>query len=383
MILELLALATLLRVDPAGDAHGAGDLVPPSAALYADRSPFDLLEVEVGGDDVLTVRITVAGIPDPGGLPNGMTLPVIDVYLDLADGGEHLTLPGVGMALSDGRGWEVALRVHGDDAYARLATDPDGASRPVSVARRGDDLIVTTSLPAPDAVRDVQAVTGVYDPFSRDGWRPLSVLPSPWAFASEVPAPPVIDLLASSDAAQRSAIRAYVLPPSEDSSSPVGWLLLMFAGLGLAAAGLWLRRRVPTARPAARDDVSIDEAGPTADEPAEPKDAETKPAGPSFWLEDDEIDEATDALGGPDPYGRTPASNWTAADWDGAPASTRRSHVVLDEGDLTGGDADEDDHEGDPEGDPENAHEDAVREPDADDAPAAGDEVKDDDERRS
>ena len=245
MILELLVLASLLRVDPAGDAYGAGDLVPPSAALYADPTPFDLIDVEAGGDEELTIRVRLAGIPDPGGLPNGLTLPVVDVYLDLADGGEEATLPGVGMAFPAGRGWEIALRLHGDRAYLVRADDPTRRERPVTVARRGDVLTVATGLPAPEEIRDLQAVTGVYDPFSSDAWRPLASLPSPWAFASEVPAPPVVDLLAESDEVQREAIRSYVLPPSRNDRGPVGWLLAMFVGLGLAAAGLWLRRHVP------------------------------------------------------------------------------------------------------------------------------------------
>lgn len=264
MILELLALASLLRVDPAGDAYGAGDLIPPSAAIYADLSPFDLLEVEVGGTETLTVSVRLAGIPDPGRLPNGLTLPVVDVYLDLADGGEELALPGVGMAMPDGHGWEVALRVHGDDAFVRLAADPEGPARPVAVEREGDVLRLITGLPVPDAIRDVQAVTGVYDPFSADGWRPIAVAPSPWAFSSETPAPPVVDLLADQDERQQASIRAYVLPTSRPDRGPVGWIVLMLGGLGVAAAGLWLRRRVPPAVGAAQDVTSDAGHVPTA-----------------------------------------------------------------------------------------------------------------------
>lgn len=274
MILELLTLASLLRVDPAGDAHGAGDLVPPSAALYADRSPFDLVEVEVAGERVLTVRVALAGIPDPGRLPNGLTLPVIDVYIDLEEGGETLALPGVGMAMAERHGWEVAIRVHGDGAYLRTADDAHGAARPVDVSRDGDALLLTTTLPVPDTIRDVQAVTGVYDPFSRDAWRPLSVRPSPWAFASEVAAPPVVDLVAPSDREQREALRAYVLPETRRDAGPVGWLLLMFGGLGVAAVGLWLRRR-SSSQPSPGDggvsdptEVEARPDGPPADEAA-------------------------------------------------------------------------------------------------------------------
>jgi carbohydrate-binding DOMON domain-containing protein len=290
VILELLALASLLRADPAGDAYGAGDLVPPSAAVYADLSSFDLIEVEAGGDDELIVRIRLAGIPDPGRLPNRLTLPVIDVYLDLADGGEEATLPGVGMAFPAGRGWEVALRVHGDRAYHVRADDPARREREVAVARSGDVLTVATGLPAPEEIRDLQAVTGVYDPFSRDAWRPLAVAPSPWAFASEAPAPPVVDLLAEGDEAQRDAIRGYLLPPTRDTRGPVGWLLAMFVGLGLAAAGLWLRRHAPAA-----DSRAEPTGAPTIEPRAEPT---AEPAA------DPPAASATESSSGPDAIGR-------------------------------------------------------------------------------
>ena len=278
MILELLTLASLLRADPAGDAYGAGDLVPPSAALYADLSSFDLIEVEAGGDDELIVRVRLAGIPDPAGLPNGLTLPVVDVYLDVADGGEEAALPGVGMAFPAGQGWEIALRLHGDRAYLVRADDPTRRERPVTVARSSDVLTIATGLPAPEEIRDLQAVTGVYDPFSPDAWRPLASRPSPWAFASELPAPPVVDLLAESDEVQREAVRTYLLPPSRNDRGPVGWLLAMFLGLGLAAAGLWLRRRVPP----------VDTGSPMV-EPA-PEGAQVEPIDASELEADDAVD---------------------------------------------------------------------------------------------
>ncbi|NBC96420.1 MAG: hypothetical protein GVY27_08715, partial [Deinococcus-Thermus bacterium] len=245
MTLEWLALAALLFSDPSGDAHGAGDLVPPSAPVYASRAPFDLVEVRIEDAAELRIEVRLAGIPDPGELPNGLTLPVLDLYLDTADGGREELLPGPGMRMPAGRGWELALRVHGDDAYLVRAETADGPVQPVDVRVRGDRLSLSTGVPRPETVRSVQAVTGVYDPFARDGWRPLAASPSPWAFASERPAPPVIDLLAEDDAAQREALRSFVLPDRRARFGALPWLALMATGLAVALAGLLLRRRVP------------------------------------------------------------------------------------------------------------------------------------------
>ena len=248
MTLELFALAALLFSDPSGDAHGAGELVPPSAPVYASRAPFDLVEVRIEDAAELRIDVRLAGIPDPGALPNGLTLPVLDLYLDTADGGREELLPGPGMRMPAGRGWELALRVHGDDAYLVRAETLDGAVQPVDVRVRGDRLSLSTGVPRPETVRSIQAVTGVYDPFARNGWRPLAASPSPWAFASERPAPPVIDLLAEDDAAQREALRSFVLPARRARFGALPWLALMATGLAVALAGLLLRRRVPPER---------------------------------------------------------------------------------------------------------------------------------------
>lgn len=245
MIAELLTLAALTWQDPSGDAHGAGDLAPPTAEVYSSLAPFDLVEASVLDDALLVVEVRLAGIPDPGGLPNGLTLPVVDVYLDTGEGGREELLAGPEMAMPPGRGWELAFRVHGDDAYLVDAGDPDARPRPVAVTRRGDVLRLETGLARPEEIRDLHALTGVYDPFRSDAWRPLADAPSPWAFASETPAPPVVDLLADDDAAQRDALRAFTLPTRRTRSGSVPWLVLMLAGLGVAIVGLGLRRRVP------------------------------------------------------------------------------------------------------------------------------------------
>jgi len=248
VILELLTLAALLRIDASGDVYGAGDLSPPTATIYSSLASFDLIEVELLEAETLSLRVRLAGIPDPGMLPNGLTLPVIDVYLDLADGGAETLLPGPRMAMPLGTGWEVAVRVHGDDAYAILSEDDDPRPYPVRVTRRGDTLFLDTSLAAPEQVRDVHALTGVYDPFSGDGWRPLTLQPSPWAFSSAAPAAPVIDLLAPDDESQRLAIARATLPSWPTSNASSLWLVAMYAGLAIAVIGLWLR--FTTSKPA-------------------------------------------------------------------------------------------------------------------------------------
>lgn len=285
--LLVLAAAVLHLQDPAGDAVGDGTLVPPTAPVYADAADFDLQGVTLTDDKNLTVRVAMGALTNPGGLPNGFSNPVIEVYLDTGDGGARALLPGSGMGLAPKHGWNVALRVTGDEAYA-VQAQPDGTPGswprlPVKVEVQGTSLVLQTSLPRP-ARAELYAVVGVYDPFRQDAWRPLSATVSPWAFSSASQRVPVVDVLASGMADQRRAIDGGVLLPYRTSTHGVGWLLLIVLGLVTAAAGAVLRRRV---RPPADAEVA-----PAGTVPTVPEDGASVPEGPGYERFLDEAEEA-------------------------------------------------------------------------------------------
>lgn len=242
-MLEFLALAAVLQMDPSGDAHGAGELVPPTAAIFSSSAPFDLTEVTLLDRDVLTLRVRLADRSNPGELPNGITLPVIDVYLDTEPGGADELLPGPGLRMPEGRGWEIAVRVTGDRAFATRSGDAASVEHSVTVTTEGDALLLATPFAAPEHAT-LHAMTGAYDPFGPDAWRPLAREPSPWSFSSETSAFPVVDLLAEDDAAQRAALESGVLPAGRARNPAAPWLVLMVAGLAIASGGLLLRSRV-------------------------------------------------------------------------------------------------------------------------------------------
>ncbi len=292
--LLILATALLHLQDPAGDAVGDGSLSPPTAPVYANTSDFDLESVTVTDDPKLTVRVTMGSLSNPGHLPNGFSNPVIEVYLDTASGGARALLPGSAMRMPPKRGWNVALRVTGDQAYA-VTPQKDGdpgswPHLPVSLEVQGTTLVIRTDLPRPQHAT-VYALTGVYDPFSNDAWRPLSTSVSPWAFSSTSQQVPVVDLLAGSQIAQRHALDSGVLIPYRSPTHGVGWLLLMLLGMVVAAAGAVLRRRVR--RPAA--------GGPIAALPPPRDDGRSGRQLPSHWGDMpptepsflDELEEAT------------------------------------------------------------------------------------------
>jgi hypothetical protein len=260
--LLVLAVAALHLQDPAGDAVGDGTLTPPTAPVYANSSAFDLQSVSVTDAPELTVRVTMGSLPDPGKLPNGFSNPIIEVYLDTGRGGAEQLLPGSGMAMPAKHGWNIALRATGDEAYAVVAKKQGSPAswprEPVSVDVQGNTITLHTNLKRPQHA-EVYALTGVYDPFTKDGWRPLTTSVSPWAFSSPKQRVPVVDLLAATQASQRRQIDTGVLAPYRSPTHGIGWLLLMALGLITAAAGLVIRRRVHAPERVAAS------AAPTAD----------------------------------------------------------------------------------------------------------------------
>ncbi len=270
--LIVLATALLHLQDPVGDAVGDGSLAPPTAPVYANTADFDLQSVSVMDDPKLTVRVTLGSISNPGHLPNGFSSPIIEVYLDTGPGGSSALLPGSGMVMPAKHGWNVALRATGDQVYAvtpRAQGDPGSWPHlPASVEVQGNTLLIHTDLPRPEHAV-IYALTGVYDPFASDAWRPLTSSVSPWAFSSAKQRVPVVDLLASSQRAQRRAIDSGVLAPYRARTHGLGWLLLMVLGVIIAAAGTMLRRRVPLTR------------RPLALPP--PRDPEERHRLPPFW----------------------------------------------------------------------------------------------------
>lgn len=251
------------------------------------------------------LRLEEAGQFDVSGM-----LAVIDVYLDSGEGGADQTLSGPNMLLPSGSGWQHAVRISAEGAWgvtyagavpeqadpgpeeaeaqdgAVPTTDPteaaeDGAVTtegagevalesevpadlteavgevpqvlsyvPLNIVRSGN--VLSMALPwtfDPEGQVDVFAMTGVHDPFSPDGWRPISASPSPWAFSGGQQVTPVIDLLAQDQETQAAALRRGVLPAPERAEggglpfSP--WLWVMAGGVALALVGLVLRGRVP------------------------------------------------------------------------------------------------------------------------------------------
>lgn len=283
----------------AGGAAGAvelGEAEPPPAAEGGDPA------TPGGGEQ----EELVAEVPLTGFLPT-----VVDVYLVAAGPGFTETLPGPDLDFPAGTAWQYAVRISSDGAYlvayhdapavpttsggGSEAVDETGGGQPpavgvdpagmggetgpevsepgpgdmprlaLTVSRRGRDLVVYLPVALADGTR-VQAMSGVYDPFSPTGWRALSQTPSPWAFSgADAQVSPVIDLVAADPEAQAAAIRAGVLPRQSEARAFrfTPWPYVMALGLLLAIVGLVSRGRV---RPAKQDAAGVAAAALSAEE---------------------------------------------------------------------------------------------------------------------
>ena len=246
-----LALTALLSFqDPPLDAVGNGSLQAPTAPVYRSASAYDILALDVLDTPFFAVALTFESLENPFGLPNGFSLPIIELYVEdtsLAETveGASTLLPGSGMRLPAGERWHYALRLSGDEATLYRASGPDSweaSATPPNLSVEGATLTVATGL---EAITDFKlyGMVGSYNPFSPEGWQPLASTPSPWAFSSDSQAFPVVDVLAATEETQVSALTSGVLPAIEvRSPAPLAgltpWSLLMAGGMVIVLIGL-------------------------------------------------------------------------------------------------------------------------------------------------
>ena len=248
-VLAAAAALAAIAVAQTAAAEGDGSLRPPSAPRYADPAWYDIVDVQLLEGDPIRVRVTLGAVDDGAGLALGLSQPILEIYLDTEPGGAASLLPGSGLQMPIGEGWQLALRVTGDGAWGWLADAAGGvdlaAPMPIEVLVDGRAVTLLTPFPRPAEPPRIYAISGVYDPFRPDGWRPLTREPSAWAFSSPTQASPVVDVYPSDPTSRAAALARGELPRIAGGAGiDYGtwlWLSLMIVGLLLAVAGLVAR----------------------------------------------------------------------------------------------------------------------------------------------
>ncbi|MBO1437004.1 glucodextranase DOMON-like domain-containing protein [Meiothermus sp. CFH 77666] len=213
----------LLFSDPVGDDYGLGYAYPRTAlfteAGFADLTGFEALRK---GEQVV-LRVRLHRYPNPGNAPHGFSLATIGIYVHTEAGGNE-ELPGAGFKTPPGQGWNWAYLLTGWKAEEYR---PDGTVQAVSVARNGDWLELSPSLPPGDY--GYYVAVGLYDPFTPWHFRPVRPGGGTWTIDGPAGAPAAVDVLSQS---QIQAYQSSLLPPVHAIQNRIPWAILS-AALGV------------------------------------------------------------------------------------------------------------------------------------------------------
>ena len=331
----LLGLVSAQVTDEPPELGSPAGLLAPTSPAYAEAAWYDLVTIRWVEPDAATVWLEVElAAVDPGGPgPLGLRQPIIEVYVDDGGGGAASLLPGSGLRMPDGDGWRHAVRITGDGVWWWEATvDGRGLLPPRSLPAVLDGRVVRIAWPTdPPGDARVYAISGVYDPFSPDGWRPLARTPSPWAFASEQDGPPVIDVLPGGvDVWERVRDDRMLVRDPKVTGAGGGptrwyWWVLMGLGLGIASGGLWWRSRPSSVAEA----PSAEDAAAPLTEDAEPP-AAAQNEGDDALISDAELLSTADGDAAPSQPAARPA------DADPSAAAGQPTAMPPDTGSDTG-----------------------------------------------
>lgn len=96
--------------DPAGDDNGPGEYVYPTDAVYT-RGSFDLTKLEVTpkGKRINVAATVNANLEDPWGMGVGFAIQMIFVFIDNAEGGHTVGLPGLNVEFAESDAWDKVV----------------------------------------------------------------------------------------------------------------------------------------------------------------------------------------------------------------------------------------------------------------------------------
>jgi hypothetical protein len=212
--------------DPAGDDRGPGNYFYPTGRdIPAGAWDLRVFAVEADAGEV-RLKVEMTDLANPGGAPNGFSLPLVDIYIDLnhlAGAGSTTLLPGRPGLFEPADAWEYAVTASGHGGRLYRASS-DVSPRFVSAGRvvKVSPTVFQVALPRSVLGGDpeewgfavmVMGYAGEAVPGSVPQPLPVKAEPGPRQFggaaAGGIPAPPFADILAPEGARQEKILGSY------------------------------------------------------------------------------------------------------------------------------------------------------------------------------
>ena len=175
--------------DPVGDDHGPGTYTYPTNKVFAQKGIFDLIKYTVydaGKDWQLAFDFTA--LPNPWNGPQGFSLPIILLFMDVAPGGKTALPKGAEAAqvqFDPNHPWNVFVRITGWPAYGRHLWTADGKGPYlVGVAsdpKKGRVIVTIPKSLVPNIVGWHYVLVGSQDGYGKDYLRAIGQKAGEWA----------------------------------------------------------------------------------------------------------------------------------------------------------------------------------------------------------
>lgn len=187
--------------DPAGDDHGLGTLVYPTAGVFAEEGLFDLLSYNIfdQGENWL-LAFEFAALPNPWGGPLGFSHPIINLYLDTKPGGlteAHPDGAAMQIQLHPDHPWDFFVKVAGWPEYGRHLFTADGEMHLIDVSADPAKRLVLVRIPKnvlPEIRGAHYVLVASQDGFGPNHIRPVARTAGEWVGGGS-PAPTVAPLV--------------------------------------------------------------------------------------------------------------------------------------------------------------------------------------------
>ena len=210
--------------DPEGDENGPGSYTyPKDPAFKPYHGLFDLLKMNVlENQDAFVFQFYFAEMTNPWNAPKGFSHQLINLYLDVKDGGSTRTYrKGARVQFDPNHPWDYFIKVAGWPSYGQVFATADGEEIPGCVRVEADPGEKLVNVIVFKKCLNIQykkiyayVLIGSQDGYGPDNFRPVTKEASQWTLGgypvnSQGYAPFVVDILVPEGHSQKEILSSY------------------------------------------------------------------------------------------------------------------------------------------------------------------------------